>query len=104
MNYAASRNKPATKAKGIIDSLINTPGIPEKSKNLLIAANGLVRKGNTDIIRKVLSIGEALSNQDVLFSMSQEEIDYVVSSAIEKIVDEQRRINGKPFVYIGLAK
>lgn len=104
MNIAASRNAPATKAKGIIDRLCNDVEISQESRNLLVAADRLIRKGNTDIIRKVLAIGAALADNEALFAMTQEDIDRIISSAIEKLVEEQKKLNGKPFVYIGLAK
>lgn len=104
MNTAASQNKPATKAKGIIDRLYHDPNVSQASKNLLSAADRLIRKGNTDIIRKILTIGSQLADQDVLFKMSQEDVDTVISAAIEKLVEDQKKLNGTPFVYIGLAK
>ena len=104
MNTAASKNAPATKAKGIIARLCENPALSKSSRNLLVAADRLIRKGNPDIIRKVISIGAQLAEQDTLFTMSQEDVDNIISSAIEKLVEEQRKLNGTPFVYIGLAK
>ena len=105
MNLAASRNAHATKAKGIINKLCNgvTP-ISQDSRNLLVAADRLIRKGNTDIIRKIIGIGAKLDDQEVLFQMTQEEIDSIIRDAIEKLVEQQKKLNGKPFVFIGLAK
>lgn len=104
MNLAASKNAPATKAKGIIDRLCNNPSLSPASRNLLVSADRLIRKGNTDIIRKVIGIGAVLDDDNALFSMTQEEVDHIISSAIEKLVEDQKKLNGKPFVYIGLAK
>ena len=104
MNIAASRNVPATKAKGVIQRLFEKAALSQESRNLLVAADRLIRKGNTDVIRKVLSIGTRLDDENILFAMTQEEIDQIISNAIEKLVEEQKKLNGKPFVYIGLAK
>lgn len=105
MNLAASKNAPATKAKGIIDKLCSGgTTISQESRNLLVAADRLIRKGNPDVIRKVIAIGAAFEDKNVLFQMTQEDIDRVISDAIEKIVEQQKKLNGKPFVYIGLAK
>ena len=104
MNTAASKNKPATKAKGIIDELVNNPSISDKSRNLLYSADGLIRKGNPDIIRKVIAIDAMLKDGGLIFTLSQEEIDTIISDSIEKIIDEQRKLNGKPYIYLGLAK
>lgn len=104
MNIVASRNAAATKAKGVIDRLGNSGNLSQESFNLLAAAGRLIRKGNTDIIRKILAIGNALADDNVLFAMTQEDVDRIISDAIEKLVEEQKKLNGKPFVYIGLAK
>jgi len=104
MNTAASRNAPATKAKGIIAKLCESTSLSQDSRNLLIAADRLIRKGNPDIIRKVIWIDSQLGDENVLFSLSQTEIDQIISSAIEKLVEDQKKLTGKPFVYIGLAK
>ena len=104
MNIVASRNVHATKAKGIINDLCSKPELSQESRNLLVAADRLIRKGNPDIIRKVIGIGAALADENVLFSMTQADVDKVISDAIEKLVEEQKKLTGKPFVYIGLAK
>ena len=104
MNIAASKNVPATKAKGIIDRICNTEGLSQKSRNLLIAADKLIRKGNTDVIRKVIAIGAILEDDGALFALTQDEVDAVISGAIEKLVEEQKKLTGKPYVFIGLAK
>ena len=105
MNTAASRNVPATKAKGIIDRICQEPTLSQESRNLLIAADRLIRKGNPDVIRKIIGIGAKLDEKGgSLFDFTQEDVDRIISDAIERLVAEQRRLNGKPFVYIGLAK
>ena len=104
MNIAASKNAPATKAKGIIDRLCNNDELSQKSRNLLIAADKLIRKGNTDVIRKVIAIGATLEDGGALFALTQEEVDAVIIGAIEKLVEEQKKLTGKPYVFIGLAK
>ena len=104
MNIAASKNAPATKAKGIIERICNSEGLSQKSRNLLVAADKLIRKGNTDVIRKVIAIGATLEDGGALFALTQDEVDAVISGAIEKLVEEQRKLTGKPYVYIGLAK
>ena len=104
MNLAASKNAPATKAKGIIERLCNDGSLSQESRNLLVAADRLIRKGNPDVIRKVIAIGARLEDEGALFTMTQEEVDGIISDAIEKLVEEQKKLNGKPFVYIGLAK
>ena len=104
MDLAASRNVPATKAKGIINHICETEGLSQKSKNLLSSAMKLIRKGNTDVIRKIIYIGSKLEDDASLFALSQEDIDSIISDAIEKLVENQKKLTGKPYVYIGLAK
>lgn len=104
MNLAASKNAPATKAKGIIAKLYENPSLSQASKNLLKSADSLIRKGNPDIIRRVIGIGNQLGDEDVLFAMSQEDVDACISAAIEKLVEEQKKVSGTPFVCIGLSK
>lgn len=104
LNIQASKNEPATRAKGIIAALREKDKISTKSKNLLRDAGRIIRKGNTDLIRKVNRINDILNEGDILFTMSQEEIDAVISDALERIVEAQKKIDGTPYVLLGLAK
>jgi len=104
LNIAASRNEPATKAKGIISRLCEKDSLSKKSKSLLRSADRIIRKGNTDLIRKVLRIGDILEQDGLLFTMTQDEIDAVISNAIERIVEAQKKIDGTPYVLLGIAK
>ncbi len=104
LNLAASRNEPATRAKGIIAALREKENVSEKSKKLLQAADRIVRKGNTDMIRKINKINDILGQEGVLFTMTQEEIDAVIGDELERFVEAQKKLNGTPFVLIGLAK
>ena len=70
----------------------------------MIAADKLVRKGNTDVIRKIIAIGAILEDGGALFALNLDEVDAVISGAIEKLVEEQKKLTGKPYVFIGLAK
>ena len=103
-NYKVKDNA-ATKAKGIIIQLTEKSDITSKSKQLLDAAFGMIKKGNTDIIRTILAIGrEVFGDSENLFSLGQEEIDAIISRKLDLIVEEQTKLVGKPEVYMALAK
>lgn len=103
-NYKVKDNA-ATKAKGIIIQLTEKSDITPKSRQLLDDAFGMIKKGNTDIIRTILAIGrEVFGDTDNLFKMNQDEIDSIISKKLDLIVEEQAKLIGKPEVYMALAK
>jgi len=100
-----SNNKIATNAKGIIDKILKSDNISDESTNLLDQASKMIRKGNTDIIRVVLSIGKILfDEQGSFFPMEQSEVDAIIDEKLNFIHIEQSKIEGDPEVYMGLAK
>ena len=99
------KDKAATNAKGIVMRLIKEKNLSNESQRLLDAAFNMIRKGNKDIIRIILAIGEEVFGEtENLFKINQEDIDSIISKRLDKIVDEQTSQLGKPEVFIGLAK
>lgn len=105
LNTQASKDKPATRAKGIIKELVEQGNLSEESKELLDIADKLIRKGNKDIIRKIVNIYEQMhSEQSLLFDFKQEDIDAMIHSELKALTQESVRKHGEAYVYMGLAK
>ena len=99
------KDKAATRAKGIIVRLSERGSISQRSQQLLDAAFVMIKKGNADIIRTVLAIGQRVFDEaGNLFPMDQQEIDDIIAKKLDSIVEEQAKRMGKPEVYIALAK
>ena len=105
INNYKGNNEAATKAKGIIDNMRKNAKLSDASLHLLAQAFDMIKKGNSDIIRTVISIGNNLfSDQMTLFPLSQDEIDSLIAQKLEYINNDQFVITGRPEVYMGLAK
>lgn len=105
MNIYAARNESATKAKKIINDISDSNNLSAESQLLLNEADKLIRKGNTDMIKRILLIGKELSSKQLsLFEMQQSDIDYIIKNTIKRLITEQAKQTGKPSVFIGLSK
>ena len=105
MNIHASKSDRATLAKGIIRSMKENMKLSVESKNILADAFRFVNKGNLDIIKKIIAIDKELqSKQGNLFSITQEEIDYILNNEIAQIVSHVQGRYGKAEVYMALSK
>ena len=94
----------ATKAKGIIVELKNSQKMSKESKKLLNDASALIRNGNPDMVNCILTIGEAVTQQNTLIPYTQEEFDEYIKKNLAKIVEHVQQRNGKPEVTIAIYK
>ena len=94
----------ATKAKGIIVDLKRTQQMSGTSKKLLNQADALIRNGNPDMVNCILTIGEAVAQQNTLIPYTQEEFDAYIEKNLAKIVEHVQQRNGKPEVTIAIYK
>ena len=99
-----SNSKRATDAKAVIIALKQNQQMSPESKKLLNSADRMIRQGNNDIIKRILHIGKAVEEKNLLFPYTQEEFDKYLSDEIEKIVANVQKNNGKPEVFIGMYK
>ena len=106
MNTRMGNSNNATKAKGILCRMKENITMSQQSKTLLEDAFTLVRKGNPDIIRKVLAFEEALNNSqgDLFGGLTQQDFDAMIEREIRNIVANLQKHYGKAEVFIGLSK
>lgn len=95
-------SKRATEAKEVIIKLKQSQAMSPDSKQLLNAADRLVRQGNPDIIKRILHVGKAVEEHNLLFPYTQEEFDRYIETEIKRIVEHVQLRNGKPEVFIGM--
>ncbi len=94
----------ATKALSIIVSLYdNKDLVSQKSRNLLTTASKLVRRGNFDIIKKVLAIGLELEERQ-LFEINQQDIDEILDREIGRLVSHVESRQGEASIVLGTIK
>ena len=104
INKSRSGDK-RTKALEIIVKLYNNGAISEKSKNLLKSARKLADKGNFDIIKKMLAIGNELEEKDSrLFPIGQQDIDDIIAREIERLVANVESRQGEASIVLGTIK
>ena len=94
-------NDKRTKAAGIIHNLLNNDLTSEKSRQLLSNARRLVQNGSTDIIKKVILIDEKLSEKQMLFPLTTEDIDNILNDEISKLVSNVTRRQGEASIILG---
>ncbi|MBP3823509.1 MAG: DEAD/DEAH box helicase family protein [Bacteroidaceae bacterium] len=106
MNVRMGSSTKATKAKEILRRMQQNIAMSMESKALLADAFTLVNKGNSDIIKKVLAFGEALScsNGDLFGGLTQQDFDSMIEREIRNIVANLQQRYGKAEVFIGLSK
>lgn len=103
LNINAGKDKQANKAKEIITTLDEKIQLTDKSIQLLDAAKRLVNKGNRDIIKKIISIGEGLDD-NLLFTITPQEVETILEEQIEKMVQAVRVKYGDPSIFLGMTK
>lgn len=99
-----SNSKKATEAKGAIIELKQNQQMSAESKKLLNSADRLIRKGNTDIVKSILKISEAVLQQDLLIPYTQEEFDEYLAKSITNIVSKAMEHHGEPQIVMGTYK
>ncbi len=97
----AHANDKQTEALTIIKQLYETASISKESKNLLKTAMQLARKGQTDIIRKMIALGKQLnSDQPTLFGIEQTDIDTLLEHEIGQIASKVEAKQGEPEIQL----
>lgn len=105
MNLRVVNSQKATQAKGIILVMKNQLPLSRESKAILQSAYDLIKRGNMDIIKKILAIHAEWSTQENrLFTLTQEEVDDLLSREISKIIAPVQDKYGKTDVYLALSK
>lgn len=94
-----------TEALTIIKQLYETTNISKESKKLLQMTMSLARKGQIDIIRKMIAIGKQFNcDQPTLFALNQTDIDTVLKSEISQIVSKVEAKQGKAKIVLATCK
>ena len=94
-----------TQALEVIVHLYKNPNTSELSKDLLKNARVLADRGNYDIISKMIAIGEELKENDArLFTLSQQDIDEILTREIGKLVAQVERRQGTAHIILGTIK
>ena len=94
-----------TRALEIIVNLYDRDSISSKSKSLLRSARKLVDKGNYDLIKKILAIGQELEEKaSRLFIIEQQDIDDILEREIGLLVANVENKQGVPAILIGTIK
>lgn len=94
-----------TEALTIIKQLYETADISKESKKLLQNAMSLARKGQIDIIRKMIAVGKQLnSGQPELFALNQTDIDGLLKREIGQMVNKVEAKQGKAEVLLATCK
>lgn len=79
--------------------------LSRESKAILQSAYDLIKRGNMDIIKKILAIHAEWSTQENrLFTLTQEEVDDLLSREISKNIAPVQDKYGKTDVYLALSK
>ena len=105
MNIHTRNSQNATKAKEIILRMKDNIKMSKESRSLLASAFNLVKKGNFDIIKKIIALDELKKqNGNTLFDFTQDEFDVVIKREIENIVANVQLRYGKAQTYIALSK
>lgn len=95
----------ATKAKEILSNLDASRDLSPESRTLLGNARRMVDRGSFDIIRKIVTIGKELENENsTLFSIGQQDIDEIINRELSKLVSRVENTQGKAFIQLGTIK
>ena len=94
-----------TKALQIIVDLYRNPNLSQKSKDILEFARQQADRGNYDIIKKMLVIGQELEASNMrLFALEQEEIDDILERELGMLVAKVVAKQGNAAIILGTIK
>lgn len=91
-------------AKKVIVELKKTQAMSATSKRLLNEADRLIRMCNFDLAKRVIRIGEAVQQDNLLFAYTQEEFDQMLESSISNIIGKAKQRYGEPQIVLGTFK
>lgn len=98
-------NDKATIATGIIVDINKTSNLSPHSKELLKSARKLIDRGNSDITKRILAIGQEIKNRDSrLFTLEQQDIDEILEREIGKLVANVEKKQGEASIVLGTIK
>lgn len=77
----------------------------ESSNSLLERANSIVRKGNIDMINKIIALNKEIDNRkSSLYPIQQEEIDEILEQEIGKVLANITKKQGEAEILLGTIK
>ena len=98
-------NDKATIATGIIVDINKTSNLSPHSKELLKSARKLIDRGNSDITKRILAIGQEIKKRDSrLFTLEQQDIDEILEREIGKLVANVEKKQGEASIVLGTIK
>lgn len=93
------------KALGIIVKIGRNPGSSEEIQQLLQSARKQVDRGNRDVIRRMIQIGDELSRRESqLIPVSIDEIETLLRDSIGKLIKKVETQQGAPGIVLGIIK
>lgn len=103
MNIQMKKSARANEAKKIVNQLKDMD-ISVESKKLLANARRLIDKGNPDIIKRIIGIGGLLQQKHLmLLPITQGEVDEIINSHIQAMVERVSKKFGIAEVFIGFS-
>lgn len=96
-----------TQALAVVRQLTHDPQhtLSAESRHLLSLANQQVRQGNWDIIRRMLQVGERLSQTEgELFAYTQDDVDALLRQEFGQLIKIVEQNQGAPKIVIGTCK
>lgn len=94
-----------TEALTIIKRLYESVNISEDSKKILSTAMRLARKGQIDIIKKMIAIDKKLNTSELdLFKFSQTDIDVLLTQEIGQLISKVENKQGKAEISLATCK
>ncbi|MCD7721553.1 MAG: phospholipase D-like domain-containing protein [Prevotellaceae bacterium] len=96
-----------TQALNVIVELFKCEGLSQESKQLLRSASRIVRRGNHDLINKMIAIGNALAEkkqQGQLETLTNEVIDDILRRGIAQLVRNVEQRQGEAAVLLATLK
>ena len=93
------------KALGIIVKIGRNPGSSEEIQQLLQSARKQVDRGNRDVIRRMIQIGDEMSRRESqLIPVSIDEIETLLRNSIGKLIKKVETQQGTPGIVLGIIK
>ena len=93
------------RALRIIVSLWNNHETGDETKQILLSARKQIDRGNRDVVRRVIQIGDELGRRrSQLIPVSMDEIDALLRDSIGNLIRRVEAQQGEPSVVLGIIK
>ena len=93
------------RALRIIVSLWNNHETGDETKQILLSARKQIDRGNRDVVRRVIQIGDELGRRrSQLIPASMDEIDALLRDSIGKLIKRVETQQGAPGIVLGIIK